>query len=138
MNRLSIKLLLLISTIFGQEYIITKSNERIPGKYISHDSITVVFQFLNQKTKSNIPFKNILKIEFQNGEFLTLEQANEKIILNGELLTLEQFNEKIILDETPEEKRNKTILRLGCVGVGTAACLISLFILPMLGGPGQW
>ena len=48
-----------------------------------------------------------MKIEFQNGEFLTLEQANEKIILNGELLTLEQFNEKIILDETPEEKKIK-------------------------------
>jgi|TARA_B100001964_G_C14120517_1_gene548097 hypothetical protein len=123
MKRFSIILLLLISTIFGQEYIITKSNERLPGKYISHDSITVIFQFLNQKTKSNIPFKNILKIEFQNGEFLTLEQANEKIILNGELLTLEEANEKILLDETPEEKlermkKDTLLLKSGKIKTG--------------------
>ena len=100
MNRLSIKVLLLISTILGQDYIITKSNERLPGKYISHDSITVVFQYLNQKTKSNIPFKNILKIEFQNGEFLTLEQAKltleqAKLTLEQDDLALEQDNEKL-------------------------------------------
>ena len=40
-----------------------------------------------------------------------------------------------------EERRNKTIktiLMLGCVGVGTAAVLMVLLVLSMLGGPGAF
>ena len=118
MNRLSIKVLLLISTILGQDYIITKSNERLPGKYISHDSITVVFQYLNQKTKSNIPFKNILKIEFQNGEFLTLEQAKltleqDDLALEQDDLALEQDNEKL-----ERMKKDTLVLKSGKIKTG--------------------
>jgi len=46
----------------------------------------------------------------------------------------------IIVANPAEERRNKTIkiINLVCVGVGTAAVLMVLLVLSMLGGPGAF
>lgn len=129
---ISILLILTQTSILFADTLTFNNGVTIEGKLVKYDEDYLIFK-VDEESMKDIPNEAVIYIKG------VIVDENQVVFNNKFVKNVTENN--IIVANPAEERRNKTIktiLMLGCVGVGTAACLIFLFILPMLGGPGQW
>ena len=103
----------------------------IEGKLVKYDEDYLIFK-VDEESMKDIPNEAVINI----GGVIVDE--NQVVFNNKFVKNVTENN--IIVANPAEERRNKTnkIINLVCVGVGTAAVLMVLLVLSMLGGPGAF
>ena len=129
---ISILLILIQTSILFADTLTFNNGVTIEGKLVKYDEDYLIFK-VDEESMKDIPNEAIIYIK---GVILDENQVvfNNKFVKNV-------TENNIIVANPAEERRNKTIktiLMLGCVGVGTAAVLMVSLVLSMLGGPGAF
>ena len=129
---ISILLILTQTSILFADTLTFNNGVTIEGKLVKYDEDYLIFK-VDEESMKDIPNEAIIYIK---GVILDENQVvfNNKFVKNV-------TENNIIVANPAEERRNKTIktiLMLGCVGVGTAAVLMVLLVSSMLAGPGAW
>ena len=141
---ISILLILTQTSILFADTLTFNNGVTIEGKLVKYDEDYLIFK-VDEESMKGIPN------EFVIG-FIAPKKSSEEILHTKGVIVDENqvvFNNKfvknvtennIIVANPAEERRNKTIkiINLVCVGVGTAAVLMVLLVLSMLGGPGAF
>ncbi len=134
---LSIILIFAHTSILFADTLTFNNGVTIEGKLVKYDEDYLIFK-VDEESMKDIPNEAVIYIK---GVILDENQVvfNNKFVKNVTGFSGQEV--PTINPAAAEERRNKTIktiLRLGCVGVGTAAVLMVLLVLPMLAGPGAW
>ena len=70
MKKVLLTLILLITFLLGQDYIVTKDGKELPGKYIKHDANNIFFIYKDKSLTTKIPIFNIKGLRLSNGNLL--------------------------------------------------------------------
>ena len=128
---LSIILIFAHTSILFADTLTFNNGVTIEGKLVKYDEDYLIFK-VDEESMKDIPNEAVIYIK---GVILDENQVvfNNKFVKNV-------TENNIIVANPAEERRNKTIkiINLVCVGVGTAAVLMVLLVLSMLGGPGAF
>ena len=128
---ISILLILTQTSILFADTLTFNNGVTIEGKLVKYDEDYLIFK-VDEESMKDIPNEAVIYIK---GVILDENQVvfNNKFVKNV-------TENNIIVANPAEERRNKTIkiINLVCVGVGTAAVLMVLLVLSMLGGPGAF
>ena len=129
---ISILLILTQTSILFADTLTFNNGVTIEGKLVKYDEDYLIFK-VDEESMKDIPNEAVINI----GGVIVDE--NQVVFNNKFVKNVTENN--IIVANPAEERRNKTIktiLMLGCVGVGTAAVLMVLLVSSMLAGPGAW
>ena len=132
---ISILLILTQTSILFADTLTFNNGVAIEGKLVKYDEDYLIFK-VDEESMKDIPNEAVIYIK---GVIL---DENQVVFNNKFVKNVTGFSGQEVPTINPaEERRNKTIktiLMLGCVGVGTAAVLMVLLVLSMLGGPGAF
>ena len=132
---ISILLILTQTSILFADTLTFNNGVTIEGKLVKYDEDYLIFK-VDEESMKDIPNEAVIYIK---GVIL---DENQVVFNNKFVKNVTGFSGQEVPTINPaEERRNKTIktiLMLGCVGVGTAAVLMVLLVLSMLGGPGAF
>jgi len=128
---ISILLILTQTSILFADTLTFNNGVTIEGKLVKYDEDYLIFK-VDEESMKDIPNEAVINI----GGVIVDE--NQVVFNNKFVKNVTENN--IIVANPAEERRNKTIkiINLVCVGVGTAAVLMVLLVLSMLGGPGAF
>ena len=128
---ISILLILTQSSILFADTLTFNNGVTIEGKLVKYDEDYLIFK-VDEESMKDIPNEAVIYIKG------VIVDENQVVFNNKFVKNVTENN--IIVANPAEERRNKTIkiINLVCVGVGTAAVLMVLLVLPMLAGPGAW
>ena len=128
---LSIILIFAHTSILFADTLTFNNGVTIEGKLVKYDEDYLIFK-VDEESMKDIPNEAVINI----GGVIVDE--NQVVFNNKFVKNVTENN--IIVANPAEERRNKTIkiINLVCVGVGTAAVLMVLLVLSMLGGPGAF
>ena len=128
---ISILLILTQTSILFADTLTFNNGVAIEGKLVKYDEDYLIFK-VDEESMKDIPNEAVINI----GGVIVDE--NQVVFNNKFVKNVTENN--IIVANPAEERRNKTIkiINLVCVGVGTAAVLMVLLVLSMLGGPGAF
>ena len=129
---ISILLILTQTSILFADTLTFNNGVTIEGKLVKYDEDYLIFK-VDEESMKDIPNEAVINIEG------VIVDENQVVFNNKFVKNVTENN--IIVANPAEERRNKTIktiLMLGCVGVGTAAVLMVLLVSSMLAGPGAW
>ena len=129
---LSIILIFAHTSILFADTLTFNNGVTIEGKLVKYDEDYLIFK-VDEESMKDIPNEAVIYIKG------VIVDENQVVFNNKFVKNVTENN--IIVANPAEERRNKTIktiLMLGCVGVGTAAVLMVLLVLSMLGGPGAF
>lgn len=129
---ISILLILTQTSILFADTLTFNNGVTIEGKLVKYDEDYLIFK-VDEESMKDIPNEAVIYIKG------VIVDENQVVFNNKFVKNVTENN--IIVANPAEERRNKTIktiLMLGCVGVGTAAVLMVLLVLSMLGGPGAF
>ena len=128
---ISILLILTQTSILFADTLTFNNGVAIEGKLVKYDEDYLIFK-VDEESMKDIPNEAVINI----GGVIVDE--NQVVFNNKFVKNVTENN--IIVANPAEKRRNKTIkiINLVCVGVGTAAVLMVLLVLSMLGGPGAF
>ena len=128
---ISILLILTQTSLLFADTLTFNNGVTIEGKLVKYDEDYLIFK-VDEESMKDIPNEAVINI----GGVIVDE--NQVVFNNKFVKNVTENN--IIVANPAEERRNKTIkiINLVCVGVGTAAVLMVLLVLSMLGGPGAF
>ena len=129
---ISILLILTQTSILFADTLTFNNGVTIEGKLVKYDEDYLIFK-VDEESMKDIPNEAVIYIKG------VIVDENQVVFNNKFVKNVTENN--IIVANPAEERRNKTIktiLMLGCVGVGTAAVLMVLLVSSMLAGPGAW
>ena len=128
---ISILLILTQTSILFADTLTFNNGVTIEGKLVKYDEDYLIFK-VDEESMKDIPNEAVINI----GGVIVDE--NQVVFNNKFVKNVTENN--IIVANPAEERRNKAIkiINLVCVGVGTAAVLMVLLVLSMLGGPGAF
>ena len=128
---ISILLILTQTSILFADTLTFNNGVTIEGKLVKYDEDYLIFK-VDEESMKDIPNEAVIYIKG------VIVDENQVVFNNKFVKNVTENN--IIVANPAEERRNKTIkiINLVCVGVGTAAVLMVLLVLPMLAGPGAW
>ncbi len=128
---ISILLILTQTSILFADTLTFNNGVTIEGKLVKYDEDYLIFK-VDEESMKDIPNEAVIYIK--GG----IVDENQVVFNNKFVKNVTENN--IIVANPAEERRNKTIkiINLVCVGVGTAAVLMVLLVLSMLGGPGAF
>ena len=127
----SILLILTQTSILFADTLTFNNGVTIEGKLVKYDEDYLIFK-VDEESMKDIPNEAVIYIKG------VIVDENQVVFNNKFVKNVTENN--IIVANPAEERRNKTIkiINLVCVGVGTAAVLMVLLVLSMLGGPGAF
>jgi hypothetical protein len=132
---ISILLILTQTSILFADTLTFNNGVTIEGKLVKYDEDYLIFK-VDEESMKDIPNEAVIYIKG------VIVDENQVVFNNKFVKNVTGFSGQEVPTINPaEERRNKTIktiLMLGCVGVGTAAVLMVLLVLSMLGGPGAF
>jgi len=128
---LSIILIFAHTSILFADTLTFNNGVTIEGKLVKYDEDYLIFK-VDEESMKDIPNEAVIYIKG------VIVDENQVVFNNKFVKNVTENN--IIVANPAEERRNKTIkiINLVCVGVGTAAVLMVLRVLSMLGGPGAF
>jgi hypothetical protein len=128
---LSIILIFAHTSILFADTLTFNNGVTIEGKLVKYDEDYLIFK-VDEESMKDIPNEAVIYIKG------VIVDENQVVFNNKFVKNVTENN--IIVANPAEERRNKTIkiINLVCVGVGTAAVLMGLLVLSMLGGPGAF
>jgi len=128
---ISILLILTQTSILFADTLTFNNGVAIEGKLVKYDEDYLIFK-VDEESMKDIPNEAVIYIKG------VIVDENQVVFNNKFVKNVTENN--IIVANPAEERRNKTIkiINLVCVGVGTAAVLMVLLVLSMLGGPGAF
>jgi hypothetical protein len=128
---LSIILIFAHTSILFADTLTFNNGVTIEGKLVKYDEDYLIFK-VDEESMKDIPNEAVIYIKG------VIVDENQVVFNNKFVKNVTENN--IIVANPAEERRNKTIkiINLVCVGVGTAAVLMVLLVLSMLGGPGAF
>ena len=128
---ISILLILTQTSILFADTLTFNNGVTIEGKLVKYDEDYLIFK-VDEESMKDIPNEAVIYIKG------VIVDENQVVFNNKFVKNVTENN--IIVTNPAEERRNKTIkiINLVCVGVGTAAVLMVLLVLSMLGGPGAF
>jgi len=129
---ISILLILTQTSILFADTLTFNNGVTIEGKLVKYDEDYLIFK-VDEESMKDIPNEAVIYIKG------VIVDENQVVFNNKFVKNVTENN--IIVANPAEERRNKTIkiINLVCVGgVGTAAVLMVLLVLSMLGGPGAF
>ena len=128
---ISISLILTQTSILFADTLTFNNGVTIEGKLVKYDEDYLIFK-VDEESMKDIPNEAVIYIKG------VIVDENQVVFNNKFVKNVTENN--IIVANPAEERRNKTIkiINLVCVGVGTAAVLMVLLVLSMLGGPGAF
>jgi len=132
---ISILLILTQTSILFADTLTFNNGVTIEGKLVKYDEDYLIFK-VDEESMKDIPNEAVIYIKG------VIVDENQVVFNNKFVKNVTGFSGQEVPTINPaEERRNKTIktiLMLGCVGVGTAAVLMVLLVSSMLAGPGAW
>ena len=128
---LSIILIFAHTSILFADTLTFNNGVTIEGKLVKYDEDYLIFK-VDEESMKDIPNEAVIYIKG------VIVDENQVVFNNKFVKNVTENN--IIVANPAEERRNMTIkiINLVCVGVGTAAVLMVLLVLSMLGGPGAF
>ena len=121
---ISILLILTQTSILFADTLTFNNGVTIEGKLVKYDEDYLIFK-VDEESMKDIPNEAVIYIKG------VIVDENQVVFNNKFVKNVTENN--IIVANPAEERRNKTIKTV-CVGMGTAAGLMVLLVLPMLGG----
>ncbi len=131
---ISILLILTQTSILFADTLTFNNGVTIEGKLVKYDEDYLIFK-VDEESMKDIPNEAVIYIKG------VIVDENQVVFNNKFVKNVTGFSGQEVPTINPaEERRNKTIkiINLVCVGVGTAAVLMVLLVLSMLGGPGAF